>query len=94
MQFRLAQDSANRDAIGAWVEVRCAGTVLRREITIGGGHAGGHLGWMHFGLGDATRKPNCASSGRTARRATGSTVAANGFYVVERGKPPIRWQPK
>jgi hypothetical protein len=24
---------------------------LRRELTIGGGHAGGQLGWVHFGVG-------------------------------------------
>ena len=24
-----------------------------REVTVGGGHAGGQLGWMHLGLGDA-----------------------------------------
>ena len=27
----------------------------RRELTIGGGHAGGQLGWIHFGLGAGRR---------------------------------------
>ena len=50
----LAWLRANRDAIGAWIEVRCGdGKVMRREITVGGGHASGELGWRHFGLGDA-----------------------------------------
>jgi len=31
--------------------VTTGGTTLRREVTIGGGHSGGQLGWMHFGLG-------------------------------------------
>ena len=26
----------------------------RRELTVGGGHASGQLGWLHFGLGAAT----------------------------------------
>ena len=26
-----------------------------REVTVGGGHAGGKLGWLHVGLGDADR---------------------------------------
>ena len=26
----------------------------RRELTIGGGHGGGQLGWIHAGLGAAT----------------------------------------
>lgn len=50
---RLAQPGPNVDAIGAWVEVRVADRINRREVTIGGGHAGGELGWIHFGLGDA-----------------------------------------
>ena len=27
--------------------------VVQREVTVGGGHAGGQLGWTHFGAGDA-----------------------------------------
>ena len=30
-------------------------TTIERELTIGGGHAGGQQGWLHFGLGDAER---------------------------------------
>ncbi len=51
---RLSQPGANRDAIGAWIEVQLGDTILRRELTIGGGHAGGQLGWTHFGLGTAS----------------------------------------
>ena len=51
--FRLQQIGPNRDAIGAWVEVRRGDLVDRQEITVGGGHASGRLGWVHFGLGDA-----------------------------------------
>jgi enediyne biosynthesis protein E4 len=52
--LRLHQPGANRDAIGAWVEVRHGDAITRREVTIGGGHASGQLGWLHFGLGDTT----------------------------------------
>jgi enediyne biosynthesis protein E4 len=52
--LRLTQQGANRDAIGAWVEVRRGDTITRREVTVGGGHASGQLGWLHFGLGTAT----------------------------------------
>jgi enediyne biosynthesis protein E4 len=49
----LAQTGPNTDAIGAWIEVdRGDGTAIR-EVTVGGGHAGGQLGPMHFGLGSA-----------------------------------------
>lgn len=50
-------DSAgpNRDAVGAWLEVRVGDRVIRRERTLGGGHASGELGPIHVGLGQATR---------------------------------------
>jgi len=54
LQLRLQQAGGNRDAIGAWVEVDLGARIERQELTIGGGHASGHLGWMHFGVGDAT----------------------------------------
>ena len=51
---RLNQPGPNRDAIGAWLEIQVGKTTLRRELSIGGGHAGGQLGWTHFGLGPAS----------------------------------------
>jgi hypothetical protein len=49
----LEQTAPNVDAIGSWVEVKVGNRVLQREVTVGGGHAGGQLGWIHFGIGDA-----------------------------------------
>lgn len=49
----LRQDGPNRDAIGAWVEVKTDLGIQRRELTIGGGHASGELVPLHFGLGDS-----------------------------------------
>jgi hypothetical protein len=51
----LAQEGPNQDGIGAWIEVRSGGTTTAREVTVGGGHAGGQLGPLHFGLGSAKR---------------------------------------
>ena len=52
--IRLADPGrSNRDAIGAWVAVRVGDRVIEREVTVGGGHAGGQLGPVHFGLGAA-----------------------------------------
>jgi hypothetical protein len=50
---RVTEPGPNRDAIGGWLEVKVGDTVMRRELTVGGGHAGGQLGWVHVGLGDA-----------------------------------------
>jgi hypothetical protein len=51
----LEQPAPNRDGIGSWIEMRIGDHVSQREVTIGGGHAGGQLGWAHFGLGPADR---------------------------------------
>ena len=53
LQVMLRQDDANRNAIGAWIEVRAAGRIQRHEVAVGGGHASGQAGWIHFGLGAA-----------------------------------------
>jgi enediyne biosynthesis protein E4 len=53
IEVRPRQPSApNLDAIGSWIEVRIGDRVISREVTIGGGHAGGQLGWLHVGIGD------------------------------------------
>ena len=50
------QEGPNGFAIGGWVELRDgSGTVRTKELTVGGGHAGGEAGPVHFGLGDAAR---------------------------------------
>jgi hypothetical protein len=54
LNLRPTQPGPNRDAIGAWIEVQAGDLTLRREVTIGGGHVSGQLGWQHFGLGAAT----------------------------------------
>jgi hypothetical protein len=50
---RLQQDGGNRDAVGAWLQVRVGDELRTRQLTVGGGHAGGQLGWTHIGLGSA-----------------------------------------
>jgi hypothetical protein len=48
------QARPNGHAVGAWVELRRGdGAIAAREITVGGGHAGGTAGPVHFGLGTA-----------------------------------------
>jgi hypothetical protein len=93
LQIALRQPSPNIDAIGAVVEVRSEGRVTRREVTIGGGHAGGQLGWLHFGVG-------AADSAEVRVRWPGGeqgpwqAVDPVGFYVVEPGRAPEAWAPR
>ena len=53
LQIALTQPAPNRNAVGAWIEVRVGELTRTREVTVGGGHAGGSAGPLHFGLGDA-----------------------------------------
>jgi hypothetical protein len=43
----------NPNAIGATIEVMVGDHLMTREVTIGGGHAGGQVGPAHFGIGQA-----------------------------------------
>ncbi|MFC7705893.1 CRTAC1 family protein [Plastorhodobacter daqingensis] len=45
-------EGPNRNAVGAWVELRTAGRTQVQEVTVGGGHGSGQAGPLHFGLGD------------------------------------------
>ena len=57
---------------------------MRREITVGGGHASGQAGWWHFGLGDSPQAevrviwPDGTSGDWQA-------VDSNNFYILARG---------
>lgn len=55
LSIYLEQEGVNRDGVGSWIQVRAGGEITEREVNVGGGHAGGELGWMHFGLGNADR---------------------------------------
>jgi hypothetical protein len=93
LALRVAQPGPNADAIGAWVEVRLGDQTMRRELTVGGGHSGGQLGWVHFGVG--------TSAGADVRVLWPGgeigpwlRVPANEFTVVQRGDATARrWSP-
>jgi hypothetical protein len=89
LAVRLQQPGANRDAIGAWVEVRVGGRVATRELTVGGGHASGHLGWSHFGLGQANRA-EIRVTWPDGEVGPWQGVDPNGFAVVDRATGEIQ----
>ncbi len=92
IDVRLRQPGPNPDAVGAWIEVRRGAALMRREITVGGGHAGGQTGWRHFGLGKSTEArirvvwPDGAAS-------AWQRVGGDAHYVLERGQPARPWAP-
>ena len=82
--IRLSQSGSNRDAVGSWIEVKLGERILRREVMVGGGHAGGQLGWAHFGLGSADRV-EVRVIWPDGDVGPWLDLEANSFAVVERG---------
>jgi hypothetical protein len=91
LQLRLQQAGGNRDAIGAWVEVDLGGRIIREELTIGGGHASGQLGWMHFGLGEA-KDVKLRVQWPQGDWSAWQAVAADNFYRVDREAGVSAWK--
>ena len=91
--IRLQQPGGNRDAIGAWIEVQVGKTILRRELQIGGGHAGGQLGWTHFGLGPAS-DVHVRVQWPDGETGPWLSTKANQFVVLDRSSGQLQaWQP-
>ena len=93
LAVRVSQPGPNRDAIGAWLEVKVGDTTLRRELTIGGGHMSGQLGWQHFGLGPA-RDAEVRVQWPDGLVGPWLHVAADQFSVIDRASGDARtWSP-
>ena len=93
LAIQLHQEGPNRDGIGSWIEVETGGRIVEREITIGGGHAGGQLGWAHFGLGEGD-SARVRVSWPDGERGPWMTVEANQFIDITRGADePVSWSP-
>jgi enediyne biosynthesis protein E4 len=92
LAVRVQQPAPNVDAIGAWLEVRAGTTTWRRELSVGGGHAGGQLGWIHIGLGGAT------SAEARVRWPDGTVgpwqpMGVDSFAILDRSAGPQPWTP-
>lgn len=92
--LKVVQAGPNVDAIGAWVEVRVGDRLQRRELTIGGGHASGQLGWIHFGLGEA-RGAEVRVTWPGGETGPWLQVNANQFVIIRRGATDaLPWSPR
>ncbi len=93
LAVRLEQQGGNPFAVGSRIAARIGTRVLTRDITVGGGHGSGELGFVHFGLGTAERAE------LRIRWPDGDwshpyRVFANQFVIVERGAPDATyWYP-
>ena len=67
--------------------MRIAGKIQQREITSGGGHASGQLGFWHFGLGVA-QEAEVRVTWPDGTQGDWSKVAGDGFYDLTKGALP------
>jgi hypothetical protein len=92
LALRLTQPAPNRDAIGAWVEVRIGDRVVSHEVNVGGGHISGELGWIHVGLGPSSRA-KVRVTWPDGTIGEWQAVDADQSLVLERGAEPQPWEP-
>jgi hypothetical protein len=91
---RLRQPAPNVDAIGAWLETRTGDRTSVREVTVGGGHASGQLGWIHLGLGEA-EQTEVRVHWPDGETGPWVTLEAGQFSTIERGSSEaITWTPE
>ena len=75
------------------LNVRVDKRTVTREITVGGGHASGKLGWIHVGLGDADRA-DVRVQWPDGDTGPWMTLKADQFATIKRdAATPIRWRP-
>ena len=75
------------------MEVKGEFGVVRREITVGGGHASGQSGWWHAGIGNEPQAHvRVVWPDGTADE--WQRLEADHFYLMERGRPARGWEPR
>jgi hypothetical protein len=93
LSIALQQTAPNVDAIGAWLEVKVGNRTITREITVGGGHVSGELGWLHTGLGSAT-EAQVRVTWPGGEVGPWTTVGADQFVTITKGAAsPVVWTP-
>ncbi len=92
LMVRLHQEGADPAGIGAWLEVDLGGRVVQRELHVGGGHASGHWGWTHVGLGDA-ESVELRVQWPDGVTQSWSGVPADSFVDVTRGSATFQARP-
>jgi hypothetical protein len=88
LNLQLRDTTENRDAIGSWIEVRTPAGVQQRELTIGGGHASGELGPVHFGLGQQTQA-EVRITWPDGTQGDWQPVTSNNAFLIGRGATPV-----
>ena len=86
IQVMLRQDDANRNAIGAWIEVRATGRIQRHEVVVGGGHASGRGRMDSLRTGRGRGRRDSCPVGPTGVWSPWRRSATDRFLLIERGR--------
>lgn len=93
VSIELHQDGANSDAVGALISVKCGNNTYNRTVQVGGGHASGHAGFVHVGIGTAERA-EIRIKWPDGDWSPPYRVFGNNFVRIERGADAARyWYP-
>jgi hypothetical protein len=84
LAVELGQPGSNRNAVGALLYVKSGTRTFVRSIQVGGGHASGHSGFVHVGLGTAERA-EIRVRWPDGEWSPPYRVFANNFVIIRRG---------
>jgi hypothetical protein len=91
--IELRNPGNNRNAVGATLNIRIGSRSLIRKVSVGGGHASGHLGFVHVGLGNAERA-QIRVQWPDGEWSAPYRVFANNFVVIDREATAAKyWYP-
>ncbi|WP_181699573.1 CRTAC1 family protein [Chthonobacter albigriseus] len=91
--IRLVQKDANVWGVGSRIAVKTGTRTMPRDVLVGGGHASGHLGWTHVGLGTAERA-EIRVQWPDGEWSHPYRVFANQYVLIERGQAAAKyWYP-
>ena len=85
LKIELSQAGHNRHAVGARLSIKTGNRVQTRRIRVGGGHASGNTGFVHAGLGVATRA-TLRVQWPDGEWSAPYKLFANHHVVIERGR--------
>jgi len=84
----------NTRAVGAKVSVKIGNRTLTRDVQIGGGHASGQMGFLHFGLG-VSERAQVRVRWPDGDWSHSYRVFANSHVIIQRGAEQARlWYPE
>ncbi len=93
VSVELKQKGVNENAVGALVSVKFGNNTANMTVQVGGGHASGHAGFVHIGVGTAERA-QVRVKWPDGEWSAPYRVFANNFVQIERGAPAARyWYP-